>query len=60
MGTKCPQCDKPGGALTAVPHCKNHSCDWNICNCGATYSRKTGQGFGTIGKKNIFYPASPR
>jgi hypothetical protein len=45
MTPKCPACDKPGGALTADPHCKSKTCNWNKCKCGVTYDRKTGAGF---------------
>lgn len=55
--TTCPQCKKPANALNAVPHCKNQSCSWNTCNCGTTYSRKTGQGFGLQDNKHTFFPA---
>lgn len=57
MGNVCPQCDKPGGALTATPHCKDPLCLWNQCKCGAVYSRQTAQGFGSEGKKAVFYAA---
>lgn len=43
--TKCPACKKPGGAITADPHCTSKTCTWNKCKCGATYDRKTMLGF---------------
>jgi hypothetical protein len=52
--TKCPACGKPGGALNASPHCPYSvqslgksapTCTWNKCKCGATYDRKTGNGY---------------
>lgn len=52
----CPSCDRPGGALTAKPHCRNQDCDWNKCNCGATYSRKTAAGFANT-PKPVHFPA---
>jgi hypothetical protein len=58
MGTVCPQCDKPGGALTAEPHCKNELCFWNKCHCGAVYSRQTAVGFVNSSKAPKFFPAT--
>ena len=52
----CPACDRPGGALTAAPHCSSQNCDWNKCNCGATYSRKNGAGFANTPKPTHFAP----
>lgn len=43
--TKCPACKKPGGAITADPHCRSKTCTWNKCKCGVTYDRGSGIGF---------------
>lgn len=50
----CPSCERPGGALTADPHCASPICSWNKCNCGATYSRKNGAGFANTPKPAHF------
>ena len=52
----CPSCGRKGGALTAEPHCRNVNCDWNKCNCGATYSRKNEAGFANK-PEPVHYPA---
>lgn len=52
----CPSCDKPGGALTADPHCEAQTCTWNNCKCGATYHRTTGAGFANT-PKPVHFPA---
>lgn len=52
----CPSCFRPGGALTAKIHCKSETCTWNICNCGATYDRKTLAGFANT-PKPVHFPA---
>ncbi|MGC0237290.1 hypothetical protein [Arthrobacter sp. SD76] len=50
---QCPECGKPLGALTAVPHCKHKECSWTKCSCGTTIDRGTGAGFSV----KAFYPA---
>jgi hypothetical protein len=52
----CPSCFRPGGALTAKPHCASENCSWNICDCKTTYDRKTLAGFGN-NPKPVHYPA---
>lgn len=55
----CPSCERPGGALTAEPHCASKKCDWNKCNCGAHYSRKTGAGYANT-PKPVYFPGKKR
>ena len=55
----CPSCERPGGALTAEPHCSSKKCDWNKCNCGATYSRTNGGGYANTPKPVHFPPVQP-
>lgn len=52
----CPSCHRPGGALTAKPHCTSGTCSWNTCNCGAVYDRKTLAGY-AMTPKPTHYPA---
>jgi hypothetical protein len=52
--TKCPNCQKPGGALNADKHCTSQTCTWNKCKCGTTYDRTTGNGFSA----DKHYPAA--
>ena len=57
MTPTCPSCDRPGGALTAAPHCKSQTCTWNRCNCGTIYDGGTGAGFANT-PKPVHFPAA--